>query len=182
VTDDWPGVTQVLRAVNLGPDLSMISPGILEAARRRGAAVHAAAEGIAYGYETEVPDEAAPYVSALLKFITDSRFEPIAAEVTVEHGTWRYRGHPDLIGWLNAHRVLVDLKTGESTGAAYQVAAYVDAWNAQHPGEAVTSGAVLHLREDGTYRFEEIELPAALPVWHAALIVYRAQARKERCG
>jgi hypothetical protein len=179
MTDDWPRVTHALRAVGLGPDLSMISPGVLESARRRGDAVHAAAEGLVYGYETEIPDEAAPYVSALLKFIADSGFEPLAAEVRVEHGAWRYVGRPDLIGWLNGHRTLVDLKTGASEGAAYQVAAYVDGWNHQHPREPITAGAILHLRDDGTYRLEAVNLAAALPVWHAALIVYRAQVRKE---
>ena len=182
MSDDWPRVTAVLRAVGLAPVFPGVAPSVLEAAQARGTAVHEAVEALVYGYleEAEVPAPAAPYVSAFRKFLAEASFEPIAAERLVEHAAWRYRGHVDLVGWLHGHRALVDVKTGDADGAAVQVAAYVDAWNVQHPDQAVVAGAVLHLRDDGTYRYEEVELPAAMPVWHAALVVYQALVRMRR--
>lgn len=180
MSDDWPRVTAVLDACRLGPDLSMVPPDVLAAAQARGTAVHEAAEAITYGYEVDTPEVARPYVAAFRRFLADSQFEPVAAEVLVTHPVWRYRGHPDLVGFLNGRRALLDLKTGASDGAAYQVAAYVDAWSAERPSEPVIVGAILHLRDDETYRFDEVELPTAMQVWRAALIVFGAQQECKR--
>ena len=91
---------------------------------------------------------------------------------------WRFIGHPDLLVWLNGLRMLIDVKTGDSTGAEYQVALYVVAYNEQHPTERITAAAVLHLRDDGTYRLVEVELPGAERVALCALVVYQAQQRR----
>jgi hypothetical protein len=40
------------------------------------------------------------------------------------------------------------------------------------------AAGVVALREDGTYRFREIELAPATQVWLAALTVWRAQPRR----
>lgn len=183
MSESWPRVTRVLEAVGLRPNLAMVAPDVLEAARHRGTAVHEASEALAYGYldESLIPPDAAPYVSALRKFYAESRFEAIAAEVTVAHPAWRFRGHVDLVGWLNGIRILLDVKTGDATAADVQVAAYFDGWNATRWLEPLQAAAILHLREDGTYRWEEVAIAAALPVWHAALIVYRAQPRRAAC-
>lgn len=176
-----PRVTAVLRATGLTADLSKVPADLLEAARRRGTVVHAAVEGLTYGYDVDVPEAAAAYVDAYKKFLVDTGFQAIAAEIRVEHPTWRYQGHPDVVGFLQGRRGILDLKTGDDAGAAYQVAAYVDAWSCQRPIEPATWGAVLHLRDDGTYRWEDIELPRALEVFRAALIVYAAQPERS-CG
>jgi len=173
-----PRVSEILRATGLGPDLSMVPAVLLEVARRRGSAVHAAVEGLVYRYDVETPPEAAPYVDAFKKFLVDSTFEPIAAEILVIHPSWRYQGHPDVIGFLSGHRGILDVKTGASDGAAYQVAAYVDAWSAQRPTEPATWGAILHLRDDGTYRFDEIDLARSLETFRAAVLVYHAQTAR----
>jgi hypothetical protein len=172
-----PRVTEVLQDVGLGPDLSMVQPDVLAAALERGKEVHAVCEALVYGYHDphRVSDAAAPFVSALEKFLHESRFEAVRAEFLVTHAVWRYCGHPDLLGFLNGRRTILDLKTGDASGAAVQVTAYVDAWNAEHPAESVEAGAILHLRDDGTYRLEPVSLPAALPVWRAAVIVWRAR-------
>lgn len=175
---DLPRATHILRAVGLGPDLSMVPAGVLEAARQRGDAVHQAVEGLTYGYDVDVPAAAAPYVDGFKKFLVDSSFQPIASEIRVVHPTWRYQGHPDVVGWLHGHRGVLDVKTGAADGAAYQVGMYVDAWTAERPTEPATWGAILHLRDDGTYQFDEVDLPAARPVWQAAVIVYAAHPRR----
>jgi hypothetical protein len=171
-------VSYILRALGLGPDLSNVPPDDLEKGRRRGALVHQAIEAIVYGYWTGTDDpEIAAYLSAYQKFVSESGFKPLYAEKEVRHEVWRYRGHPDLIGWLDPSRVLIDTKTGEDTGVEWQVAGYVEAWNHQHPNETVASGACLSLRKDGTYRFNEIDLQAATPIWQAAVLVYHAVPR-----
>lgn len=177
---DLPRVTTILRATGLAGDLSMVPGAVLEAARDRGNAVHAAAEALVYGYfEPEtVPPVAAPYVSALQKFLAESGFEPIAAEIQVVDLVWRFQGHPDLIGWLRGLRTVIDLKTGDDTGAAYQVAGYAQGWGAQHPTQPIQAGAVVHLRNDGTYRYDEVSLAAATPVWQAAVIIFYAQPER----
>lgn len=177
-----PRVTAILEAVGLGPDLRVVAPAVLEAARHRGSAVHALIEAAVYGYiEPELIDPAlAPYLDAWLKFVAESGFQAIAAEVEVRHPVWSYCGHPDVIGWLLGKRFILDVKTGDATGAQYQIAAYVQAWNAERPSETVVGGAVLHLREDGTYRWDEVTLPAAVTVWYAAVMVYRAQQEVHR--
>lgn len=177
-----PRVTVILKAVGLGPDLSVVAPAVLEAARQRGIAVHEAIEAAVYGYlEPESIDPTlAPYLDAWLKFVAESGFQPIAAEFEVRHPLWRYCGHPDVLGWLLGKRFILDVKTGDAAGAEYQVAAYVEAWNAERPAETVAGGAILHLRADGMYRFDEVTLPAAVPVWYAAVVVYRAQQEGHR--
>ena len=174
-----PRVTDVIAAAGLGPDLSRARPEDVAAGRARGSAVHAACEGLVYGYldEATLSPEVAPYVSAFRKFLAESRFEPIRAEYRVEHPVWRYCGHPDLLGFLTGLRTIVDVKTGDDTGAKYQVSAYCDAHTAQYPDEPVLHGAILHLRDDGTFRLDPVSLVAALPVFRAALVVFNA--RKE---
>lgn len=175
-----PRVTAILEAVGLGPDFSAVPPAILEAARARGAAVHALAEALGYGYldDGDIRPELAPYVDALRKFYAESGAQHIASEFEVRSPSWRYVGHPDLLVWLNGVRVLIDIKTGDATGAEYQVAAYVQAHNEEHPTTRVTAAAVLHLRDDRTYRLAEVELPAATQVWIGAVVVYQAQRRR----
>lgn len=180
---DLPRVTEILAAVGLGPDLSMVPPDVLAAAQKRGTAVHEAIEALAYGYldEAAVDPAIAPYLDAYRKFLVESGHEAIASEVEVINPAWQYVGHLDRIGWLLGKRVILDFKTGVAlAGVEYQLAAYGAAWDAQHPTELVAGAAAVQLRDDGTYRFHEVEISAALPVWYAALTIYRAQEKTRR--
>lgn len=179
--DLLPRVTDILAAVGLGPDLSMVPPDVLAAARERGTAVHALVEAQHYRYldEADVTPELAPYLAAYRQFLAESKYEPIACEIEVVDAKWGYRGHPDLVGWLLGNRIVIDIKTGNAAGGDYQVAAYGAAWTAERPSEPVKAGAILHLRADGTYRFEEIEMAPALDIFRAAVIVHRAQSRRQ---
>lgn len=173
---DLPRVTDILRAVGL----SLPPPGSasdLERARRRGATVHAAIEGIVYGFDGPMTPEAAPYIDAYRKFVAESGFKAERAEFEVMHVAWGYQGHPDLLGWLLTKRIIIDAKTGDEAGVAYQLAGYRAAWNEQHPTEAVEAIASLKLNDNGTYRFHEHDLAEAERVWFAALTVYQVQGR-----
>jgi hypothetical protein len=174
----FPRVTEILRATGLAGDFSRIPVPVLEAARVRGVAVHEAIEALVYHYEGEpLAADEVPYVGAYERFVKDSGFDPIACEIEVIHAAWGYRGHPDLVGWLVSKRAILDVKTGDQTGAAYQLAAYRLAWNAEHPTEPVEVIAVLELRDHGDppYRLHEIESAGAERVWLAAMIVFQAQ-------
>jgi len=176
---DLPRVTTILNAVGLGPDLSMVPPDVLTAAQQRGTAVHEAIEAIVYGYFDGAPDASIKgYLDAYQRFVAESGYTPIAAEFEVVHEAWRYVGHPDQIGWLGKHRILLDFKTGIADGVEYQLAAYAAAYNAQHPTEPVTAAAAIALRRDGTYRYHEVDVEEAKPVWLAAVTVYHARMRR----
>lgn len=172
-----PRVTSILAAVGLRADLSMVPEDVLRAAQERGAAIHRAVEGYVYGYDTVLQVDDLGYYKAWMTFLKDSGFKPTMAEIVVQHPAWGYVGHPDVIGWMGTERTLIDVKTGDATGAAYQVAGYVLAWNAESP-DKITAAGVLHLRDDGSYRYEAVDLAAAESVWLAAVIVHQAQGRR----
>jgi hypothetical protein len=182
VSSPYPRVTKILADVGLGPDLSHVPEDVLTRASERGTAVHALIEAEAYGYldPVDITAEAAPYLDAYRKFVAESGAKHIASEFEVTHPAWRYVGHPDQLVWLAGRRVLLDYKTGTAEGVAYQLAAYVDARNAQTPDEPVAAALPIMLRKDGTYRIgEEVVLAPALQVFQAALIVFHAKARRK---
>lgn len=179
----FPRVTDILDAAGLGPDLSRVSPAVLEAARMRGHAVHALIEADAYGYldQAAVTDEVAPYFAAYKRFMKESGHDAVASEFEVVHDVLRYVGHPDRLGWLVGVRMILDWKTGDTVeirSAARQLAAYRLAWNHMHPAQPVEALAVVQLRSDATYRFHEIEIgerERAERVFLAALTVIHAR-------
>jgi hypothetical protein len=178
-----PRVTQILSAAGLAPDFGFAAPDVLEAARARGTAVHAACEADHYGYEVDLPSEAAPYLDAYRKFVAESGHEPLISEFEVVHPGWGYVGHPDRLGWLVGRRTILDWKTAESVDLAYsgrQLCLYRLAWNAQHPAEPVEATAVVQLKEDGTYRLHEIAPADYEQVALAAVVIYQARARESR--
>src|SRR5262245_6380737 len=182
MNEKFPRVSDILRDVGLDPDFSLVPDHILDAARERGMLVHRAIEALSYGYYEEngheVPDVCLPYIAAYRKFITDSGAQMIAAEIEVVHGLWRYRGHPDWVGMITKHltpvRAVLDWKTGAASWRAstMQVAAYADAWNHQYVNQPVQAAGIVELRDDGSYRFREVDINEALPHFLAAVSVY----------
>ena len=180
----FPRVTEILAAVGLGPDFSTVPPDVLEAARVRGRAVHNAIEAIVYDFldESALAPDVLTRLDSYRRFVKESGYETVHTEIEVEHPVWRYRGHPDTIGWLLNKRTLLDWKNTDAVQlapASYQLAAYRAAWNAQHPTEPVEALGVVQLKSDGTYRFHEVSAAEAEPVWFAAVTVYRAQKGHE---
>jgi hypothetical protein len=178
-----PRVTDILADVGLGPDLSRVPAGVLEAARGRGTAVHALIEAHHYGYleDAAITPEAAPYFSGYLKFLAESGHEPLRSEFEVVHPAWAYRGHPDRVGWLNGRRIIPDWKCTDSVDlppARLQLTGYRLAWNAMHPTEPVDLLAVVQLRPDGTYAFHDLAPQDDL--FLAAVLVYRARQERRR--
>jgi hypothetical protein len=178
-----PRVTEILAAAGLAPDFGMVAPAVLEAARARGSAVHAAIEADHYGYATDLPPEGAPYLDAYRKFVAESGHEPLVSEFTVTHPAWQYVGHPDRVGWLCGKRVLLDWKCTDSIDLPYtgrQLTLYRLAWNTEHPTEPVDSIAALQLKGSATYRLHEIDHAEHEQVALAAVVLYQARQREGR--
>lgn len=182
MSEPLPRVTEILADVGLGPDFSAVAPDVLETARLRGTAVHEAMEALVYGYldESALAEDVVLRLDAYRRFVKESGYETTHTEIEVVHAAWRYRGHLDTLGWLRRHRVILDFKNMDAIDlapAAYQLAAYRAAWNAEHPTEPVEALGVVQLKSDGTYRLHEVSAAEAEPVWFAAVMVYHA--RKE---
>jgi len=181
---ELPRVTDILQAVGLGPDLEAVPADVLLSARDRGTAVHQAIEAMVYGYfdPSTFPPEYAGYLDGFRAFLKDSGYEAKYAEIEVRHEPWRYRGHPDNIGFMPAQRgpqrALIDFKSGGAAGVDYQLAGYALAWNHEHLTEPIHTALAVSLRRNGTYRVREIDLGEAGPIWLAAVTVYHAQRRK----
>jgi hypothetical protein len=175
-----PRVTAILADVGLGPDLSGIPEAVLEYARERGSAVHAAIEADFYGYldEEALAIEVVERLDAYRRFVKESQFQPEIVEFRVVHEAWRYQGHPDMLGWLMGRRTIVDWKATDVVHlkpASLQLAAYRAAWNAMHPDQPVEQLAVVQLKGDGSYRFHEVAAAEAEPLWFAAVMVFHAR-------
>jgi hypothetical protein len=183
VTSPLPRVSHVLDAVGLGPDFSGVPEAVLEAARIRGSAVHAGIEAIVYNFldESALSPDVLTRLEAYRRFVKEAGYETLHTEITVTHPAWRYCGHPDTIGWLLKRRVILDWKNTESVQlapASWQLAAYKLAWDHEHPAEPIGAAAVVQLKGDGSYVFHEVELPAAEPVWLAAVTVFHARQNR----
>jgi hypothetical protein len=182
--ESWalPRVTAILTDVGLYPDLSHIPPQTLRLAQARGTAVHAAIEALTYVYDHDGlhDPELAAYLSAYQKFLHESHYQPARAEILVTHAAWRYRGHLDSVGLMGTTRLVVDVKTGMLGPVDYQLAAYLEAWNAEHPTEPATGAVAIQLKDDGTYRLHEVSLPRAVSVWQAAVVLYYAKREVRR--
>lgn len=175
-----PRVTEILDVVGLGPDFSTVPAAVLEAARIRGQGVHAAIEAIVYGFleESSLAEDVLPRLDAYRAFVKDSGYQTTHTEIEIASATWRYRGHPDTVGWLGPKRVILDWKNTDVVQlkpASWQLAGYRVAWNEQRPTEPVDALGVVQLKGDGTYRFHEVNVGEAEPVWFAAVTVFRAR-------
>lgn len=140
-----PSVTGVLRQSGL-VNFDGIPPTILEAARGRGTAVHAA---ICYFNEAdlnvldfcrEFPGYAG-YLEGWIRLMESGRLKTILCEHRVASRLHRFCGTVDWIGEFDGKAAILDFATGDPTDAAkcYQTAAYLIAareWS-KEPGEDI---------------------------------------------
>jgi len=179
-------VTEILAGVGLGPDLSRVKPDVLEWARMRGTALHAAIHYFHKGTldQDSLHPEWLGGFHAYLRFLKESEHEPVHSEIEVVHPVWKYVGHPDRIGRIRgvAGLALLDWKATSGFDDEYvrlQLAGYKLAWNARHPETPVNECFGVHLRKDGTYRLYSLTPDAATDqLFLAALVVFRAKAKR----
>jgi hypothetical protein len=107
----------------------MIPPDVLQAAARRGTAVHFALELLDRGEldRASIDPALEGYVVAYERFLVESRFIPAHIEHRVFHGIHRYAGTLDRTGLLDETLTVLDFKTGlVLPGHALQLAAYAN--------------------------------------------------------
>src|SRR4029077_16681761 len=148
-----PGVTSVLKNARI-LDYSFISSDVLEAASKRGTAVHLALQFLDEGTldRSTVDPEHAGYIQAYERFFEESAFVPGNIEHRVFHGMHRYAGTLDRTGLLNDELTVLDFKTGiVLPGHAMQLAAYTNCLPMPRRFRRIALG----LRNDGSYRVHE---------------------------
>lgn len=183
-----PGVTAVLSAVGL-IDFGGISNGVLDDARARGLAAHAAVQFDCEGQldESSIGADLLGYVDAARQWRLDVRFEPVGLEYRVYHPTYKYAGTADVVGWMGGAPVVADWKTGRPSDVAadLQLAAYAAALRQSPPVEwfdATSTTPIMRvavqLHDNGTYRSHRYTGPRDFPIFLEALDIYREQERR----
>lgn len=105
-------VTQLLKLNGIAPDLGSF---YTEESRKRGTAVHLAAELISKGVQDLEDYEDSPYylwIKGFCQFREDYSLKPLAIEKMVGNATWLVAGRFDLAGMVKGIETLIDLKTG----------------------------------------------------------------------
>ena len=174
-----PSVTQVLRSLY---DFSMVTQEVLERKRQIGVATHAAiALDIANDLdESSVAPEVAGYLKGWRAFRADcSLHEADFGEIErpLYHPTYRFAGTPDMALCLDKCWSVLDVKTAADLhpAVALQLAAYLELLNANTPaGEhKLKRRYALRLRENGTYRLDEMKDKNDLNTFLAFLMTNR---------
>ena len=182
----FPSVTEILKAVGLAPDFTMVRPEILAWASARGTALHRAIELQTKGtLDTDsLHPEIAGALTGYMKFVQDSGHEAVASEIElIDDKQWGICGHPDRVGTIRSvdGLVLLDWKLTSTFDANYvrhQTAGYAHLWDTLHPDQPIARCFGLHLKKDGTYRLHDTTDAEARQAFIAAIIVYKAQRRK----
>jgi hypothetical protein len=150
--DGWPyaSVTQIIADAGLYGDAARY---FTEYAAERGSFVHKAIELYLAGTldESTVDPAIQGYLDAFVKFIGDTNFYPTHSEQVFYSVTLRVAGRPDLIGPLNNHAAIIDIKTSitPSPVTGIQLAGY------EYLYGTLGKRFALHLKDDGKYRLHE---------------------------
>ena len=117
-----PSVTEILL------DMGLIdSTWFTEEGRNRGKLVHRIIHWHILGEldEDSIDPDLRGYFDAFLNFQNDSKLEIESAERPLFHETYRFAGTPDIIGCLNGHNAVIDIKSGAVSGwVALQLSGY----------------------------------------------------------
>lgn len=171
-----PGVTSILQAAGIGPDLSCIPASILEQKRDIGTFAHEAAELIDMGGEPEYYPGADGYVNAYRKFKTEFAFDPIEMELQVYSKNFKYAGTIDRIGLIDGKMSILDIKTTSILELGYvgpQTAAYEKAYIEMIKGiKKSFPRYALQLKQDGTYKLHKCTDKEDFQAFLSALNIY----------
>lgn len=104
----------------------------------------------------EVDDVIEPYLDGWIKFLTDSKYQPMSGgvEVRLADSFIRTAGTADSIGCYEGRAAILDIKTGAPHPATgIQLAGYEYLYLADHDGSC--RRIAVHLKADGKYRLVE---------------------------
>lgn len=147
------GVSEAIQDAGL-KDFSQISPDVLEHARQRGIAVHAACHYLDDGdlnWATVSP-EIEPYIRAWERFKKETGVELLGIEKPIYHATLGFAGTPDRVVNLYPHKGIIDLKTfNPERVTGVQLAAYSYLEFGPQPAFDAPKRWGLWLKDDGKY-------------------------------
>jgi len=190
-----PSVTGILKAAGL-IDFSSIPPFVLEAARARGTAVHAAihyynADDLDIPAFTDEFPDCVGYLEAWIRFRELRRFVPVLNEHRLASRRYQLAGTADCFGLLDGAPVLLDFATGRPQDVAkdLQTAAYYTlalewAADGEDPELAafLARGVVrrygVALRRDGSFSLDPYSDPADFREFLALVDAYRIVTRR----
>lgn len=158
-------------------------------AAARGTDIHAIAETIIHGGESEVDTEIMDYVHGYISWIDSWEVEPVLTEKIIANRTYWYAGTFDAIvkfkaGPLAGKTYLCDWKTSKSVYGemAMQLSAYakaefyLDEDNNEQPLPQIDGLAIVHISPEGT-TFHEVTDPDY--AWESFLAVIGVAKRLE---
>jgi hypothetical protein len=172
-----PSVTQVLASVGYSHD----EPWFTEEARERGTVIHMATAADDRGVlDQEILTDApwlVPYVEAWRAFRVEMVKEITATEAQRYDDYRMFAGTVDRIAITrDSRRMILDIKpASDSPAYRLQTAGY----HLLDGGGGIKRAAV-HLRDDGTYRFEPHDDPSDLAAFEAALTLTHWKTNNER--
>jgi hypothetical protein len=174
------GVTDILTATGI-VSYAHVPPDVLEHAKMRGLAVHAAIHARAIGEAPVLDDETIPYVMAWDRFVRETGYVSTHVERPLADPTLGFAGTPDDVGLLGGLATVVDRKAVAQVqgSTAVQLAAY--RWLCKVNCIAAVRRIAVQLRPDGTFRQIEYRDPVDEQEFRAALLlVQRRTARNGR--
>ena len=165
---DCPSVTQILS------DMGFIDTAwFTEYCRERGKLVHRIIHWHLAGEldEDSIDPALRPYYDAFLKFEAEAEIGIEAVEKPFASETLRFAGTPDIIGCLNGHNAIIDIKTGApQPWTALQLAGYEIL--VKHPSMERFS---LQLTDEGKYKLTHHKDRQDRHIFLAALACFQWQ-------
>jgi hypothetical protein len=168
-----PGVTSLLDQLH---SFAGVPRDVLDAAKKRGSAVHAACEYHDQNDldETTLDPVVAGYLAGWKRFLSDKRPAWSHIEQPVFNRVHRYAGTPDRFGEMGGEKVQVDIKTSAASHPAWgiQTAAYNHA-----AGYPSARRFTCQLRPDGAYRLIEWRDPNDFAVFVSLITLHNWKAK-----
>ena len=183
-----PAVSNILEAAGLCTNYDAVPAAVLEKARRRGTAIHAAAERISRGEDLGGSgEEFEDYIRGYRDFVQRVGWEAICSEIPVGHEGLLFAGTPDQVGKMTKGAAcpvtIVDFKATaalDKKGTAVQLGGYAIGWDSMHPDQPIEEIAALWLRPgDQEARYVPLDLPLAKRVFLAAFQIWIFKHRSQ---
>jgi hypothetical protein len=174
-----PNVTSVLENVGI-VDFSMVPHDTLEHAKKRGTAVHHATHlyDLENLNEDTLGEEVRPYLDAWKRFRIETGVVFIETEKVVFSEKYMYAGTLDRTAILFGGFGILDIKSGDSSGAAIQTAAYDLAYNEKRKSvDRARKRWTVSLNKNGKYKVAEHTSKTDKSVFLSALSVYNYKCR-----
>ena len=161
-----------------------ISKEVLQQAKDRGTAVHAACEDLDIGFDAEdVPAEYEGYVRAYLAFKNDYRPTLLGMEQKIYNAEQGYAGRFDRWFEWDGDEAILDIKTTTSPTKTTIIAGCAQTHAYAIAMKGVKRRFLLYLRKDGKYRlvdcaeYEKKHDFDARRVWELCLALYNETER-----